>query len=66
VHLETKREMSRVPAASPFFSPGAAHGHYSKRNAELFQQVLGGQLIKLRNLDVVPGLLMDAIRDASN
>jgi Mg-chelatase subunit ChlD len=45
---------------------GAAHGHFSKRNAELFQEALGGQLIKLRNLDVVPGLLMDAIRDASN
>ncbi len=45
---------------------GAAHGHYSKKTAEVFQQVLGGQLIKLRNLDVVPGLLMDAIRDASN
>ncbi len=45
---------------------GAAHGHHSKKNAELFQQVLSGQLIKLRNLDVVPGLLMDAIRDAWN
>jgi Mg-chelatase subunit ChlD len=41
---------------------GAAHGHYNKKMAEYFQAALGGQLIKLRNLDNVPGLLMDAIR----
>ena len=44
---------------------GAAHGHFSKKTAEHFQSALGGQLLKLRNLDAVPGLLMDAIRDAS-
>jgi hypothetical protein len=29
---------------------------------DFFSDALGGQLIKLRNLDAVPGLLMDAIR----
>lgn len=43
---------------------GAAHGRYSKRIAEFFQEALGGQIIKLRNLDAVPGLLLDAIRTA--
>jgi hypothetical protein len=41
---------------------GAAHGRYNKQLAEHFQVTMGGQLIKLRNLDAVPGLLMDAIR----
>ena len=41
---------------------GAAHGRYNKQLAEHFQSTMGGQLIKLRNLDAVPGLLMDAIR----
>jgi len=27
------------------------------------QEALGGQVIKLRNLDIVPQLLMNAIRD---
>jgi Mg-chelatase subunit ChlD len=43
---------------------GAAHGRYNKQMAEHFQAVLGGQVVKLRNLDAVPGLLMDAIRIA--
>lgn len=43
---------------------GAAHGHFDKKMADFFQDALGGQLIKLRNLDAVPGLLMDAIRGA--
>ncbi len=41
---------------------GAAHGRFNKKVADFFQDSLGGQLIKLRNLDAVPGLLMDAIR----
>ncbi len=41
---------------------GAAHGRFNKTMADFFQDALGGQLIKLRNLDAVPGLLMDAIR----
>ena len=41
---------------------GAAHGRYNKKMADFFQDAMGGQLIKLRNLDAVPGLLMDAIR----
>ncbi len=41
---------------------GAAHGRFDKKMADFFQDALGGQLIKLRNLDAVPGLLMDAIR----
>jgi Mg-chelatase subunit ChlD len=43
---------------------GAAHGRYNKQTADHFQSGLGGQIIKLRNLDAVPGLLMDAIRIA--
>jgi Mg-chelatase subunit ChlD len=43
---------------------GAAHGRYNKHTADHFQAVLGGQIMKLRNLDAVPGLLMDAIRSA--
>ncbi len=43
---------------------GAAHGHYNKALAEHFQSSLGGQIVKLRNLDAVPQLLMNAIRDA--
>lgn len=41
---------------------GAAHGRYNKPMAGYFHEALGGQLIRLRNLDAVPGLLMDAIR----
>ena len=41
---------------------GAAHGRYNKKMADFFQDALGGQIIKLRNLNAVPGLLMDAIR----
>jgi Mg-chelatase subunit ChlD len=41
---------------------GAAHGRFNKKMADFFTDALGGQLIKLRNLDAVPGLLMDAIR----
>jgi hypothetical protein len=43
-------------------SASAAHGRYNKKTAEYFQEALGGQLIKLRNLDIVPQL--NAIRDA--
>lgn len=42
---------------------GAAHGRYSKQTADQFLATLGGQVVNLRNLDAVPGLLMDAIRD---
>ena len=35
-----------------------------QKTAEHFQKVGGGQLIKLRNLDRVPQLLMNAISDA--
>lgn len=41
---------------------GAAHGYYNKKTADYFQVSLGGQVIKLRNLDAVPALLMDAIK----
>lgn len=41
---------------------GAAHGRSNKKMTDFFTDALGGQLIKLRNLDAVPGLLMDAIR----
>jgi Mg-chelatase subunit ChlD len=43
---------------------GAAHGRYNKKTADYFHAVLGGQIVKLRNLDAVPALLMDAIRVA--
>jgi Mg-chelatase subunit ChlD len=43
---------------------GAAHGHFRKQVSDHFQEGLGGQILKLRNLDAVPGLLMDAIREA--
>lgn len=43
---------------------GAAHGRVNKNISEHFHAALGGQIIKLRNLDAVPGLLMDAIRQA--
>jgi hypothetical protein len=43
---------------------GAAHGRANKKMTDFFTDALGGQLIKLRNLDAVPGLLMDAIRSA--
>jgi Mg-chelatase subunit ChlD len=43
---------------------GAAHGRYNKQMAEHFHSALGGQIVKLRNLDAVPELLMDAIRIA--
>ncbi len=44
---------------------GAAHGHYNKQTAAHFQESMGGELIKLRNLDQAPQLLMNAIRDAA-
>ncbi|MBN9120566.1 MAG: VWA domain-containing protein [Planctomycetes bacterium] len=44
---------------------GAAHGRYSKKTADHFQTTLGGQIVNLRNLDAVPGLLMDAIRNVN-
>jgi Mg-chelatase subunit ChlD len=43
---------------------GAAHGHVNQRIAEHFHAFLGGEIIKLRNLDAVPSLLMDALRTA--
>jgi hypothetical protein len=44
---------------------GAAHGRYNKKLADHFQAALGGQIVNLRNLDAVPGLLMDAIRNVN-
>lgn len=44
---------------------GAAHGRYSKKTADQFLGTLGGQVVNLRNLDAVPGLLMDAIRNVN-
>ena len=57
-------ELTRSLASQNARYIGAAHGHYNKKTAEHFQEALGGQLIKLRNLDIVPQLLMSAIRDA--
>jgi Mg-chelatase subunit ChlD len=57
-------DLTRALAAQNVRYMGAAHGHHNKRTAEHFQEVLGGQIIKLRNLDQVPQLLMNAIRDA--
>jgi Mg-chelatase subunit ChlD len=57
-------ELTRSLASQNARYIGAAHGHYNKKAAEHFQEALGGQLIKLRNLDHVPQLLMSAIRDA--
>jgi Mg-chelatase subunit ChlD len=45
---------------------GAAHGHFQKDTAEVFKSILGGQIIKLQNLDAVPGLLSDAITRAGS
>jgi Mg-chelatase subunit ChlD len=67
--FESPRDLDQLTgtlAAQNVKYMGAAHGRYSKQIAEHFQASLGGQLIKLRNLDAVPGLLMDAIRDAAN
>jgi Mg-chelatase subunit ChlD len=57
-------ELTRSLASQNARYIGAAHGHYNKKTAEHFQEALGGQIIKLRNLDHVPQLLMNAIRDA--
>jgi Mg-chelatase subunit ChlD len=57
-------ELTRALAAQNVRYLGAAHGRVRKEMAEHFQGALGGQVIKLRNLDAVPGLLMDAIRGA--
>jgi hypothetical protein len=57
-------ELARSLAAQSVRYLGAAHGRYNKQTADFFQAALGGQVIKLRNLDAVPGLLMDAIRGA--
>ena len=57
-------ELTRSLASQNARYIGAAHGHYNKRTAEHFHQAMGGQIIKLRNLDHVPELLMNAIRDA--
>lgn len=45
---------------------GAAHGHVQQNTADLFKSVLGGQIIKLRDLDAVPGLISDAITQAGS
>src|SRR5262249_47330596 len=58
-------ELARALASQNVRYMGAAHGRFSQKNAEFFEAALGGQLIKLRNLDAVPGLLMDAIRDSA-
>ncbi|MCI0637426.1 MAG: VWA domain-containing protein [Gemmataceae bacterium] len=57
-------ELTRALASQNTRFLGAAHGRYNKNMSEYFQAALGGQIIKLRNLDAVPGLLMDAIRGA--
>jgi len=36
----------------------------NKSTSERFHAGLGGQVVSLRNLDAVPGLLMDAIENA--
>jgi len=43
---------------------GAAQGRVNKSTSERFHAGLGGQVVSLRNLDAVPGLLMDAIENA--
>src|SRR5262249_23295553 len=53
-------DLTRALAAQNVRYLGAAHGHFNKKTSDVFQDALGGQLIKLRNLDNVPGLLMDA------
>jgi Mg-chelatase subunit ChlD len=58
-------ELTRSLAAQNARYIGAAHGHYNKKTAEHFQEALGGETLKLRNLDYVPQLLMNAIRDAA-
>jgi Mg-chelatase subunit ChlD len=57
-------DLAHALAAQNVRYMGAAHGHLNKKTSDVFQEALGGQLIKLRNLDAVPGLLMDAIREA--
>jgi Mg-chelatase subunit ChlD len=58
-------ELTRSLAAQNARYIGAAHGHFNKKTAEHFQEALGGETLKLRNLDQVPHLLMNAIRDAA-
>jgi len=57
-------ELTRGLAGQGVRFLGAAHGRANKKMTDFFTDALGGQLIKLRNLDAVPGLLMDAIRTA--
>lgn len=43
---------------------GAAHGSMDENTASLFEEVMGGRRLKLRDLDAVPALLSEAIQSA--